>query len=274
MIICQWDDLVAGRCEQSGPAAVTIGVFDGVHIGHRELVVAVVETSEPLRPVVVTFTRHPQLVLAGRAPMPAIMTMDQKLAALERLGVEGVVLIDFTVEFSKLPGGVFLDRLTRAIDARLAVVGSDFRCGRNRDTGAGELASILSSQGIQVDVRPKREHGGEIVSSTRIRRAVLDGRFDEVRELLKTDFALVVPGSEAHRVTPGSIELNRTSLKQVAPERGTFEVAVTADSHSTSIAARVRCTAQTLVVEPADDGAIPVGTDFVVRFPGLVGSLS
>jgi riboflavin kinase / FMN adenylyltransferase len=170
------------------PAAVTVGVFDGLHTGHRELIRNVVDS--PWTPVVVTFERHPTELLLHDSIPGFIMSLRQKRVALRELGVAVGVFVDFTEEFRLTPGAEFFRALGRAFDLRRLVVGHDFRCGYRLDTGVDEMRALFRKSATEVvDVGPV-ELGNEPVSSTRIRSLVLEGRLAEAHRLLGRPYTL------------------------------------------------------------------------------------
>jgi len=119
------------------PSALTIGVFDGLHRGHQELIRRVVEPNRTS--VVVTFQRHPTEVLLHDSIPGFIMSIRQKRRTLEGLGVDVSVLVDFTESFRRLSGRDFLTRLTESFTIRRLVVGHDFRCGYRLDTDIDDI---------------------------------------------------------------------------------------------------------------------------------------
>ncbi|GAA2174586.1 bifunctional riboflavin kinase/FAD synthetase [Agrococcus versicolor] len=166
------DDLVAR------PSAVTIGKFDGVHLGHREILEDALGMARErgLTPIVVTFDRHPLATLRpDRAPR-LILSPQQQREALEALGCE-VVTIPFDAETASMDPSEFVERvLLDGLGARFVVVGSDFRFGRG---GAGDpalLQRLASARGVEVHVVDDvvDDHGARI-SSTDIRSALAAG---------------------------------------------------------------------------------------------------
>ena len=163
------------------PLAVTVGVFDGIHRGHQALIRKV--CSSPHTPTVVTFRQNPQGVLKPDAFTGDIMTLEQKLRALEVLGVQLTVLIDFSEEFSKINGRGFIDLLLNR-PVQLIALGRNFRCGYRLDTGAEEIRSLAGARGAEVWVAPPVMDEGQPVSSSRIRQALAAGRQAEAERLL------------------------------------------------------------------------------------------
>lgn len=111
MVVTTWHDLIDGREVIRGPVALTIGTFDGVHRGHREIVRRLAECAAPRAQAphraVLTFRQHPRAVLTRRHPGP-LTTLRQRRERFAALGVTHLVLIDFSVPFSRLSGGEFI----------------------------------------------------------------------------------------------------------------------------------------------------------------------
>jgi len=147
----------------SHPRAVAIGTFDGVHVGHRAVVAAAVESG--LRPTVVTFHPHPREVLGYQVSL--LSTLERRLELLDALGVEETLVVEFTPQVAALEPEEFAAAYLSAIGAELVAAGESFRFGRGR---RGDLA-LLERLGLRTRVV---EHV-EGVSSTEIRRLVAEG---------------------------------------------------------------------------------------------------
>jgi riboflavin kinase/FMN adenylyltransferase len=225
MTVLTWADLTEGRARLDGPVSLTIGAFDGLHLGHRSLIAAIREGLPETLPVVITFSRNPSLVL-GRGAFPGlILSNRQKLERLASLGVGAVAVVDFSEEMSKLSGRVFIGLLRENLVIRTIVVGYDFRFGRDRDTDAGALAQMLRGTGTEVRVTGPVLHRGSVVSSSRIRKSIQDASFAEAGEMLLEDHSLdlrdlpVTPGG------PGVSLIPRSAVSQVLPRSGRYPVA-------------------------------------------------
>lgn len=175
------DDLVAR------PSAVTIGKFDGVHLGHRELLAGALRMAERrgLTPVVVTFDRHPLATLRPELAPRLILSPTQQREALEALGCE-VVTIPFDADTAAMDPTEFVQRvLLDGLGARFIVVGSDFRYGRG---GAGDtalLTRLATARGVEVlVVDDVVDDAGTRVSSTEIRHALEAGSIAHAAEQL------------------------------------------------------------------------------------------
>jgi FAD synthase len=221
LIIVPWEALVSGLPGARQPIALTIGVFDGIHIGHQRLLAEVVHNNIEALPVVCSFRRNPGEVL-GTRPLPgSILSHRQKMLKFERLGVLQLVLIDFSHEIGKLPAEDFLAVLERSFDLRKLVVGYNFRMGRDRTTGIQELVSRFSPSETELTVIPAAHYQDRAVSSSRIREAILQARFDETRQMLNGPYCLDLAG-EALELSGRRTGLARKKIVQVLPQDGTY----------------------------------------------------
>jgi FAD synthase len=223
MIIVPWERLVAALPGARQPAALTIGVFDGIHIGHQRLLAEVVHNNVGAQPVVASFRRNPGEVLGSRALSGSILSHRQKMLKFERLGVRQLVLIDFSPEIGKLPAEDFLAVLERSFDLRKLVVGYNFRMGRDRSTGIQELVSRFSPSETELTVIPAAHYQDKAVSSSRIREAILQARFDETRQMLNEPYCLDLEG-QALEVSGRRAGLSRERIGQVLPRDGDYRV--------------------------------------------------
>jgi riboflavin kinase/FMN adenylyltransferase len=195
------DELPAGF----GPSAVTIGKFDGVHLGHRRVLERLLASARArgLLPVVLTFDRNPLSVLAPDACPTALVSNEQKLELLERCGVAATVMLEFDRPFSEHPPEEFArEVLSGALGAELVLVGGDFRFGRG---GAGDVAALEGfgrEHGFEVEILPPVEAGGRRISSTLVRGCLAEGDIRGAAELLgrrPTVRGVVVPGARRGR---------------------------------------------------------------------------
>jgi riboflavin kinase/FMN adenylyltransferase len=181
MIIIDWDDFVAGAREKRD-SAVTVGVFDGVHLGHRALISRV--TASGLRSIVVTFRTNPRHVLFPHRGTRDIISLDEKVAVMAALGVDVLVLVDFTPEFADMSGAAFIRALYRAAAMRSLVIGHDFTCGAGGRFKPDDIAALCATLGVACDVVPAVLDAGRPVSSSRIRAALAAGNHAEAARLL------------------------------------------------------------------------------------------
>jgi riboflavin kinase/FMN adenylyltransferase len=187
-------DEAAGECEGIKGASVTIGVFDGLHAGHRALIERCVRRAGAGPSVVFTFRNNPKKLLKPDAFPGDLVSLDRKLELLEAFGVDLVVLIDFSGDFSRMPGRIFLSTLHESVHPDFVAIGSDFHCGKGRDTDAAELRSFFGERGVTVEIFAPVVAGGEVVSSTRIRLALQSGNIGAASELLGREVEVELGG--------------------------------------------------------------------------------
>jgi riboflavin kinase/FMN adenylyltransferase len=182
------EELVA----QDGPLHLALGVFDGVHVGHRAVIARAVEAArkEGGKAFVVTFDPHPIRVIAPeKAPASLLATLDEKAAVLKALGVDGLLVIHFDMAFAKMDAEEFVRKLLAA-DVRTVAVGEDWRFGSKRSGDVAMLRRMGGELGFQLEAVPPVMWDGERISSTRIRQAIRDGNFDSVEEMLGRPYEL------------------------------------------------------------------------------------
>lgn len=159
------------------PTVLTIGVFDGVHLGHQFLMNKVIGRARELGflSVVVTLHPHPRAVLSEQFEPRYICSLSERIATIKSLGVDMVVPMTFTPELSRLNAREFIGLLREHLKMRELLVGADFALGRGRAGDVGALVAMGKEQGFQVTVVPPLVQNTEIVSSTSIRNALADG---------------------------------------------------------------------------------------------------
>jgi riboflavin kinase/FMN adenylyltransferase len=186
-------------------SVITIGKFDGVHIGHREVVSQLRARANGRRVVVVTFDRHPlELFDPARAPLP-ILSVAQKVEALLDAGADRVVVLPFTTEFAAMSPDAFIDDIVVAgLSASLVLVGSDFRFGAK---GAGKIETLVARGATAGFAVVTLDHvcvdGETKVSSSTIREALRAGDVETATELLGRPHrvrGMVVHGHQRGRV--------------------------------------------------------------------------
>jgi riboflavin kinase/FMN adenylyltransferase len=170
--------------------ALAVGTFDGVHLGHRRVIASAIDAgrSPGLRVAVVTFDPHPLEVLRPDDPPQLLTTTPVKIDRVRELGVDELVVIPFTAEFSRLEPEAFCRNvLARTLHARHVSVGQNFRFGHG---ASGDPQLLSSCADFDTTVVPLLELGGEPVSSSRIRRLIEKGDVAAARELLGAPFEL------------------------------------------------------------------------------------
>jgi riboflavin kinase/FMN adenylyltransferase len=206
---------------------LTIGVFDGVHLGHRYLISQLVAEAKKrhLLSVVVTFKEHPRKLLAPKTFLPNLTTIAERERLLKNEGVDTVIALSFTPELAGLPAADFVTLLRKHLKMRGLVVGYDFALGKNRLGDTEFLTKLGVKQGFTVTVVPHIKSNSETVSSTAIRLAMADGDMEKITRLLGHPFSLrgqVTPGD--HRGTElGSPTANfKIDPNQALPPDGVY----------------------------------------------------
>jgi riboflavin kinase / FMN adenylyltransferase len=220
-----WDDLLSHAPPFDRPVRLTLGVFDGVHAGHRRLMEGILEGGAgDALPLVITFRRSPAAVLSPPTFPGFILTLEQRMKRLAGLGVGAAVVIDFSSEISNLPGKAFVGLLREHLTIQKIVVGYNFRFGKSRDSGNDDLRDMLSDSAIDVQVTEPVYRGDGIVSSTRIRGSILEGDLDEARAMLLAPWELDLRGIPLRPSGPGRFTLQRRDTAQVLPREGEYRV--------------------------------------------------
>ena len=182
--------------EISLPAShLTIGSFDGLHLGHQALIRSLVQgaRAEQLPSVVVTFYPHPSVVLRGRRPAFYITLPEEKSARLSALGVDHIVSQKFDEALSRVTAGAFLDRLVSQLNFRRLWIGEDFALGHEREGNRLFLRREAGRRGFSLHEVAPTKVGGEVVSSTRVREALRAGDVARAATYLGRPFVLRGP---------------------------------------------------------------------------------
>ena len=171
---------------------LAIGVFDGVHLGHKHLLSQLKEHArqEGLLSGVVTFRQHPQAVLSPQTELPCLTDLAQRIKLLKEAGIEAVIALSFTPELARLSTRQFVKLLKKYLRMRGLVIGPDFALGRNREGNANILRALGREMDFSITVVPPLVINGEVVSSTTIRNALAEGDMKRVHNLLGHPFSL------------------------------------------------------------------------------------
>ncbi len=184
---------------------LTIGVFDGVHFGHKYLIARLVALAKQQNRLsgVVTFLQHPREVLLPSLRLPRLTDPAQKVSLLKNEGVDAVIALAFIPQIAELSARQFVGLLQKYLRMRGLVVGPDFALGRNREGNIDFLRKLGEELNFSVTVVSPQKMIGLVVSSTAIRKALADGEIAKANKLLGRSFSLegrVVAG--AHRGGP------------------------------------------------------------------------
>jgi riboflavin kinase/FMN adenylyltransferase len=267
MRILSWEDFTgSGRPEESGgerPLALSIGVFDGVHRGHRRLIEKIVLHSRENNglPMVITFRQSPRCVLAPASWHGEIYSLRQKFAILESLGVEEAVVIDFSGNFSKISGKEFVDLLRKRRKIGYLAVGANFRCGYQLDTGADKLGELVSPWGIEFAAVPPVMAGEDPVSSSRIRRAISEGNMSLASELLGRPFVVDLEEVPVLK-SGGELSWDLRAASRIVPRPGRYPVLLRRSASDEGIQAAASIDQGRLFVDGVFYGAGGISVEF------------
>jgi len=228
---CRQFDGVAAAALPARPLHLAIGMFDGVHLGHRAVIDAAVRaaTGDGGQAAVLTFWPHPSALFRPDQPTRQILPPATKARLLGGLGVDAVITQPFTPELAAIEAEQFLPWLARALPRLAAVyVGENFRFGRGRRGDVAVLAETGRRLGVGVVSAPRVQHGDEPISSTRIRALLEAGDIGAANALLGYAYfahGVVAPGKRLGR-TIGFPTLNVPWAPDLRPRLGVYAVRI------------------------------------------------
>lgn len=183
----------AADYKQIKSSVISIGTFDGVHVGHQQIIHRLVDTARKndLQALVLTFFPHPRMVIQNDANIKLINTIDEKAKQLEQLGVDHLVVKEFTKSFSRLTALEYVrDILVNKLKVKHIIVGYDHHFGRNRTANINELKEFGAFYDFEVTEIEPQEVDDVAVSSTKIRSAILEGNIPTANKFLGYNFML------------------------------------------------------------------------------------
>ena len=187
-------------------AVVTIGTFDGVHLGHRKIIKRITELAAETggESVILTFFPHPRMILHPEdQELKLITTIEEKAALLEELGVDHLIITPFSRDFSNQSAEEYIrDILVTRIGTKKIVIGYDHRFGKDRKGGLDDLQRLSVEYGYEVIEIPEQDIHDVAISSTRIRQALLGGNIELANEFLGYPFYItgkVIKGDQIGR---------------------------------------------------------------------------
>ena len=181
-----------GRFSPQKEMLLTIGVFDGVHLGHRYLISRLVSEAKQkgMLSGVVTFKHHPRDLLSSHPHLPYLTTLQERERLLKLEGVDAVIALSFTRELANVTARDFVGLLQKYLRMKGLVVGPDFALGKDRQGTTDFLTTLGKEMGFTVEVASPKKIDGEVVSSTAIRNALAEGDMHRVTRLLGHPFSL------------------------------------------------------------------------------------
>ena len=240
------------------PTAVTIGNFDGVHVGHQKILLGVIERARSMDAMsaVLTFYPHPARVLRPEVAPGLLETLPQRLAEFEALGMDAALVLKFDQELAKASAEEFAQKfLVETLRTRAVLVGANFRFGHKQAGDVKLLEELGRKDGFDVEIVEPVLVDGVLVSSSAIRQAVREGRVEEAQRMLGRPFALageIRAGSGLGRrlVVP---TLNLATEQETLPKNGVYATAVVLGGKSyqavTNVGMRPTFDGQKLAIE-------------------------
>ncbi|MDI6802479.1 MAG: bifunctional riboflavin kinase/FAD synthetase [Bacteroidota bacterium] len=214
---------------------VTIGTFDGVHLGHQKIIKELIDRAEKAnaRTVLVTFDPHPREVV-GRGPTKLLTSIEERLQLLAEFKIDEIFIINFTFEFSRLPYEDFFKNIIfEKIGVKEIIVGYDHMFGRDREASIEQLKELGNQLGFTVDMMPPVKVDNEVVSSSKIRDILLRGDVCLAEKYLARSYTVqgsVVKGDGRGRIIGfPTANLRPLSVKKLLPAEGVYFVSIKVD---------------------------------------------
>ncbi|WP_190810752.1 bifunctional riboflavin kinase/FAD synthetase [Flagellimonas sp. S3867] len=179
--------------DSSFQTAVTIGTFDGVHLGHGKILERLINNAknDGLKSTVLTFFPHPRMVLQKDTDIKLLNTLDEKIQILDEMGLDYLIIHPFTKDFSRLSATEFVrDILVNSLKTKKIIIGYDHRFGRNRNANIQDLVTFGNALDFEVEEIPAQEIDAVSVSSTKIRNALLEGDITTANSYLTYPYML------------------------------------------------------------------------------------
>jgi riboflavin kinase/FMN adenylyltransferase len=210
-----------------GPCALTIGNFDGLHVGHRQILrrVVAVARERGWKASVLTFHPHPARVLAPERAPRLLTEPEPRIDLIREEGIDQILILPFTHELARLTPDEFVRELVLArLGARGILVGHNFRFGNKQSGDVGVLAELGRKLGFDVEAIPAVSCRGRLVSSSAIREAILSGRVDWAARLLQRPYGVEGDVVKGHGVGAKQTvpTLNLDTQAEVIPSRGVY----------------------------------------------------
>ena len=213
------------------PSVITIGTFDGVHLGHKKIIERLCEFGQnnQLNSLILTFFPHPRMVLNKDYNLKLLSTIEEKKTRLEALGVDALVIEPFTIDFANLSAEDYVKTvLVEQLNAKHIIIGYDHRFGKNRTANIDDLKFYGSSLGFTVEEIPAEDIEAVSISSTKIRRALHEGLIEKANRYLGDHYTIqgiVVKGKgigKSLNYPTANIKIN-SDLKLI-PKHGVYIV--------------------------------------------------
>ncbi len=262
-----------------GPCALTIGNFDGVHMGHRAILrrVRALAHANGWKSAALTFDPHPPRVLAPERAPKLLTTLEQRAKLMAAAGLQQLFILPFDLVTARLTPDEFAGQLlARQLLARAVLVGENFRFGHKQSGDVRTLAALGERLGFEVEIVPAVKFRGRIVSSSAIRSLILEGRVALAARLLDRPYS--IEGRHVHGRGVGSKQtvptINLDTAAEVIPARGVYSTrangadAVTNIGYRPTFGASDRLSIETFLLEgdgSAFDESAPITLEFLAR---------
>ena len=211
-------------------AVVTIGTFDGVHIGHQQIIAQLKKEAARIggQTVLVTFDPHPRKIVSTK-PLQLINSLEEKIELLEQQGIDNLVIVPFTAEFSSQPASAYIeDFLVSRFHPHTVIIGYDHRFGKDRSGDFHLLESYAKQHAFELIEIPVHVIDEASISSTKIREALLNGQLEEACRFLGYDYffeGLVVEGNKLGRtIGYPTANLQPQTEDKLIPGNGVYAV--------------------------------------------------
>jgi riboflavin kinase/FMN adenylyltransferase len=212
------------------PTVLTLGVFDGLHLGHQRIMQMVVERARAAEavPTVITFDPHPRAVLHPESAPPLLQTLDQRLAAFQVLGIEQAIVIHFNREFAGQDARTFLsETVFERLQAKEVYLGKGFAFGKNRGGNIDLLREMSKELGFVADEVDEVRLNDRRISSSVIRKLLAEGEINRARRMLGRPYGVegvIIRGARRGR-TIGFPTANLHPQNRVIPKFGVYATA-------------------------------------------------
>ena len=210
---------------------LTLGTFDGVHIGHRKILERITQNTENgnYESLVLTFFPHPRMVLQGESEVKLLNTLSEKIDLLEKIGVQNLVIHPFDITFSRLTAEEFVKTvLIDQFDIKKIIIGYDHRFGRNRTANIDDLIAFGKQHDFEVEQISVQEIDAVSISSTKIRNALMEGNMALANEYLGYEYFLtgtIVRGKQLGRTIDfPTANLQMEENYKLIPRNGVYVV--------------------------------------------------
>ena len=214
-------------------SVVTLGVFDGVHLAHRKIIKKTIAGAKRLKAksIVLTFEKHPKKTTHKKAP-PILTTTTKKIELIGKLGVDILVLVDFNKKFASITAKSFIENiLVKKLKAKEVIIGHDYGFGKGKEGNAALLRKEGKVFGFKTEVTGPVLINRKIISSTKIRDAVLSGDISTAKKYLGRDYSVIgrVEAGKKLGRTFGFPTANLNCFNEVVPKEGVYAVRINMD---------------------------------------------